>query len=349
MVEKLLDKKIEDDFQVKSKPVSSSILLKRARAKYFTLSMVIPLANLGSPLMKSYWNTFHCARELEQEGNKISGSYCKNRWCIVCNRIRTAVLIGKYSDEINSWDDKHFLTLTIPNCSENDLFDTIKKMQTTFKKISWVIKKKKIDFVCLKKLECTYNPLRNDYHPHYHLICKTKLTSEEIKKEWLKRYPEAEHFLQDIRPADSNSVFELFKYFSKVITSVKDEKDLKLSPSRRRKIYIDALDIIFQSVAGIRTFQVFGFKGKNIDEKVIETVETSEFSAEKSTFIWEKEINDWVNKSSGQVLTGFEPSDSLKHLVDSDIVINEASLRLGLGYSDSYKRYWLARYDIKKE
>jgi len=79
-----------------AKPARSEILLKRARAKYFSTPLAINLAKLRSPLEKSYRNTVYCSATLSQEDGKIVGSYCGNRWCMVCNRIRTARAIHRY-------------------------------------------------------------------------------------------------------------------------------------------------------------------------------------------------------------------------------------------------------------
>ena len=66
---------------------NKSILIKRARAKYFTLGLMFGLVELKSELKKSYWNTYYCASTIEHDGNKLKSKYCKNRWCLVCNRI----------------------------------------------------------------------------------------------------------------------------------------------------------------------------------------------------------------------------------------------------------------------
>ena len=51
---------------------------------------------------------------LLQEGGKLSAKYCGNRWCLVCNSIRTAKLFAAYGPTLRSWEDAHFVTLTIP-------------------------------------------------------------------------------------------------------------------------------------------------------------------------------------------------------------------------------------------
>ena len=89
----------------------------RARAKYVTQAKVIQMADyaesVGNEQMrKSFWNSFHCASELLQEGNKITAKYCNNRWCLVCGRIRTAKAINRDLPIIKKWTQPTFTTLT---------------------------------------------------------------------------------------------------------------------------------------------------------------------------------------------------------------------------------------------
>lgn len=316
---------LDEDFKLNSSTELSDKqrLINRARAKYFSLGLVFGLVELESPLKKSYWNTFHCVEELIQDGNKITSKYCKNRWCLVCNRIRTAIAIKKYADEIKSWgDDSFFVTLTIPNVPGNLLFSSLNKMLKDFKKIVRKIQYQKLSFVGLRKIECTFNPERNDYHPHCHCLVKGKKVAELLKQEWLKCYLNAEDYLQDVRQADVGSLMEFFKYFTKVIStkSRKNNKDgMKPPVEYRRKIYITALDVIFQAMYNRRTYQNYGFKAQNIDEMSEEIIELAENNNEINYFKWEKELHDWLNIASGEVLTGFEPSGALKRLLD-DII-----------------------------
>lgn len=57
--------------------------------------------NPNSKLIKSYKNTFFgCADTLLVADNEnLTTTYCKNRWCGVCNRIKTAKSINAYLPE----------------------------------------------------------------------------------------------------------------------------------------------------------------------------------------------------------------------------------------------------------
>lgn len=295
----------------------NSALLKRARHKYFTYALVVPLAQLESPLEDSYWNTYHCCWALAERDGEVTGSYCKNRWCTVCNRIRTAILINAYKPVLDLWDDKYFVTLTIPNVPADRLSSAIDGMGAGFRKIKEVFyrqhrrKKRDTPLIGFRKLECTYNPERNDYHPHYHIIVRGEGTAKELLAEWLRRYPEAVEQAQDVQKADDDSVMELFKYFTKLITKTK----------KGSAVFIRPLDVIFQAMRGCRTFQNFGFKHEVIEdgpisEEAEKLAEEIEEEAVTVVYEWVQELTDWVEEQSGRVLTGYQPTPKFRQLVE---------------------------------
>lgn len=281
------------------------ILQKRARSKYLTNALAGKLADLNSPLRQSYWNSYHCCETLIQSGQKLTGKYCNNRWCMTCNRIRTAKLILGYSLPLSQLEEKRFVTLTVPNINGNSLLDTIEKMQLTLKAIQETLRKRKTLIVGLRKLEVTYNPLRKNFHPHFHLvIANGNGNSETLIDEWLLRYPGTNRKAQDVRPADNGTSMELFKYFTKIIT-----KD---------RIYVDALDTIFNAMYRKRTFQPMGLK-KTVSEDVdeIQAIIYNDLVPAEATWNWIDEAADWIDQDTGETLTGYTPSEAMKKLTNT--------------------------------
>lgn len=294
-------------------------LQKRARAKYLTSSLVIRLAALESPLAKSYWNSFHCASVIEKQGNKVTSTYCKNRWCIVCSRIRTALLIKKYRSTFESWGDCYHVVLTVPNCLSDDLKSTIDDMDKTIKRITEACKKRSQRktgpaLVAVKKLECTYNASSNSYHPHFHLIVKGHKSAHDLKREWLARYPACVDAAQHVSKADENAMLELFKYFTKIITKVKTgEKE------QRKTINVETLDVIFRAIQGKRTFQSIGFKVNQCEELKDDEKDRDLFAKvdESSFYEWDSAVKDWVDRESGELLSEYEPTERMITLCES--------------------------------
>jgi hypothetical protein len=312
---------VEDDLRLtkNAKFSAKENFGKRARVKFLTEAMAVGLANVPeSKLTKSYWNTFYCSSILQKKGDSLTGKYCKNRWCLVCCRIRSAQLIKQYAPVLESWSDKHLVTLTVPNCSGADLEATMKQMKAGFNRIRDTINKQHLrkqrasPLVALRKLEATNNPERNDFHPHFHLVVPDLATGNELRAAWLFQFPSAKWSGQDVRPANGGAAHELFKYFTKLVTSKSKERFIRLEP----------LNTIFEAIAGQRTFQAYGIP------KTVEVLsdEEADALAEElnidAVFEWVQSQADWIDKETGEMLTNYKPSPQFRAFVENKIVYN---------------------------
>lgn len=312
---------VEDDLRLSknAKFSAKENFGKRARVKYLTEAMAVGLANVpNSQLTKSYWNTFYCSSILQKKGDSLTGKYCKNRWCLVCCRIRSAQLIKQYAPVLESWPQKHMVTLTVPNCSAADLEATTKQMKAGFDTIrrSWTMqhrrKQRASPLVALRKLEATHNPESDTYHPHFHLVVPDLATGNELRAAWLSQFPSAKWNGQDVRPANGGAANELFKYFTKLITSKSKERFIRLEP----------LNVIFEAVSGQRTFQAFGIP-KTVEELGDEEADAlAEELNIDAVFEWVQAQADWIDKESGEMLTNYKPSPQFRKFIESKIVYN---------------------------
>jgi hypothetical protein len=285
-------------------------LLRRARAKYFTFPLATQLADLRTMLEKSYRNTIYCARLLRQdESGKIRGKYCGNRWCLVCNRIRLARAINRYHPVIAAWHDPWFVTLTLPNVRGEALSETLDAMLRHLGAIGRAIKRTdRLPFRALRKLECTHNSLRSDFHPHFHPVVDGRDSALALRRRWLACHPEATLNAQDVRRCDERSMVELFKYFTKLLTKGADARTI--APPQ-------ALDVIFIAFRKRRVFQPMGFKAAvpiALDDNA-EIGSSGDTNArkrigERIRWEWLQSMHDWVDLSSGDLLTSYEPSAS---------------------------------------
>jgi len=288
-------------------PVSQVKLQKRARSKYVTRAVVKRLTEVeGSPLRKNYWDTWHCANVVYQEGKKLKANYCNNRWCIVCNRIRTAKLIHGYLPQLVKLQDPYFVTLTIPNVGSQDLEIVIRKMYLEIKKIQTLFRNRRaIKLTGIRKMECTYNEKRNDFHPHYHFVIEGKQVAVSLIEEWLNRFPGSKFEAQDMRRANEGTALELFKYFTKLL-------------SKDRTVNGKALDTIFRAMRGKRVFQAMGLK-KEVAED-IEGIQTEIYEGieevEERFWKWSQSAGDWVDPGTGETLTRYKPSESVMRVVE---------------------------------
>lgn len=272
-------------------------LKKRARSKWYTQAVTGRLLYLESPLHKYYQSAFYCAHILKQEGKKVTAHYCGTRVCHICNRIRTAKLIKGYINQLMDLGGLQFVTLTIPNCTEDELKDTVDSLLKSISNIVRVIReRKKIKINGIRKIEITYNSIVNTFHPHIHLLVDSN-AGDLIVTEWLKRYPEAKIQAQDVRVADKNSLNEIFKYTTKIVSKSKGHIN----------IFIPALDKILLSLKGRRCFQPFGIIKKiDEDDASLESVEYDDIQEyDYIEWIWSE--CDWIN--GNKTLTGYVSPD----------------------------------------
>lgn len=284
------------------------VLLKRARSKYLSTQLALKLrqCNPDSPLQSSYFGSMLCSGVMRQEGQKLITTYCKQRWCAVCNRIRTAKAISSYLPVIRDLNDVYFVTLTKKTVFGEDLKANIDLMNKTWRKITDTARKKRTGFEGVRKAECTIRP-GDKYHYHYHVIISGKENAEWLVSAWLKRLKAvADPKAQDIRPADERSLKEIFKYFTKLTAS---------SGKGERKLYeYNRMDVIFQSMKGRRVFQPFG--GLRMASEELEDINGQDFEClEEAEQVWQWHCEDWINET-GECLTGYRASEGFKRIFD---------------------------------
>jgi hypothetical protein len=142
--------------------------------------------------------------------------------------------------------------------------------------------------------------------------------ANELRASWLMQFPSAKWKGQDVRPANSGASHELFKYFTKLVTTQSKERFIRLAP----------LNTIFEAIAGQRTFQAFGvprIKEELGDEEATALAEELNIDA---VFEWVQAQADWVDKASGEMLTNYVPSAQFRKFVESKIVYNSPNKKV---------------------
>lgn len=279
-------------------------LKKRASAKHISYNFFNNmLHHCEIENEKSFQNALKCSDELRlneyntngKKKEKISSKFCKNRLCVICNRIRSAQHQDKYLPIIKEWDS-YFLTLTRRNVPYKELEKTICDMYEFFRLFRYQNRKLKIKLI--RKLECTYNAERNDYHPHYHIIIQGYDNAKKLLQMWLNRYPEVTSYLgQDIRKTNMNSLKELFKYFTKLYSPPKDVKTEDFFVNYK------AVENMYNAIRGKRIFQSVGFTLPKIDDITEETTKQMISSA-----FYIPSLKDWVDEETGEIITNYKPS-----------------------------------------
>lgn len=290
---------------------AKNTLKKKQWTKYVSKGIALSLMhyNTNSSLFKAYKNTSYCTELIEtNENGKIKTSYCKNRWCGTCNRIKTARLINAYFPQLEKLDQPVFITVTLPTCPGEELPKRIENMEKSWRLIykkTAQVKYKKINnaFKGIRKAECTIRP-NGMYHYHFHLILNDWAQGEWYISQWLKYHPEADIKAQDIRFADEFSFRELFKYAFKA--------EVKSNSNENAKRY----DLVFRALRGKRTYQAFGGI-KAIEEEFKDEDLTNGIILEgmcNSLFKWCSD--DWYERSTGEALVGLPIPEKVKKMID---------------------------------
>lgn len=284
---------------------------QRANSKLLSHQLSRALVKLGPvELWKAYDRSTHCAEYVLRENDRFRSKYCSKRFCLTCNRIRTANLINGYSPALAQLEDLQFVTLTIPNVPGTELKAAIKKMIVNFKKIKDNLRKQGFKLQGIRKIECTYNDQRRDFHPHFHLAISGIEASNRVVLGWLDHYPKANIHAQDIQPANESTIKELFKYFTKITTNNKNST----------AVHITALNRIFSTIQGIRIFQPFGIKKvkeeASLDQikalmeerfTLIDNQPLPEPKERNAVYVWSPGRKNWVERSGTVLIPDFVP------------------------------------------
>jgi hypothetical protein len=286
---------------------------KRASAKFSQSFLMDAMIGLNSRYQNRYIDTLNCSELIYRENGKLKSRYCRNRWCKICNRIRTGILINGYSQALEEMPDKQFVTLTIKNVPAENLRTSIKEMLKTCRKIQETRRKRdKLSGInAIRKLECTYNAEKNNFHPHFHFIVSSREEAEYLKNAWIRYYPEVNEKGQDIREAYKPA--ELFKYFTK-LTSKTATQERKYKTGKIRitdeNMYPEAIDTIFQAIEKIRIVQPMGkikLVKDEIEELQAETIDETVSQEDADTFyLWAETY--WYSPYTGVILSSFKPT-----------------------------------------
>ena len=289
-----------------------------------TLSLIDVARKKGdTDKIQPYWNAYHCQSKIIISGDRAYSNYCKNRFCTICCAIRKADIINRYYPTLSTWQDMHFVTLTVKAVKEAKLKTWIDGMLRAFKLIKDRCKKRYqrgtgIQLIGVKSLECNFNPIKRWYNPHFHVIVPSREIAELLKKEWMTTWTSKHTYrgAQDIRKVEDleRDLIEIIKYGSKIFT----DPDLKRKKERKKgrksgnhQIYAYALHNILTAMSGRRIFDRFGFnlppqESSYPGYQLIQNFEE---------WLFPHDANDWINPITGECLTGYSQPLELSHLL----------------------------------
>lgn len=229
---------------------------ERLRTRADGLARARPLARAlaglpTTPLAREYRRTLRCgAVLLEHPDGTMEGRRCNLRWCHACARVRTAVMFDRYAEALRALEDPRLLTLTAPNVPAAELAGEVAAVLERARLIRRALRKRaggRTPVHALRKIECTHNADRGDFHPHLHYYVQGRDVARALIDGWLERTAGATRAAQDERPATDPA--EVLKYLVKLPAPVAGGVPADAAA---------ALNQIFRALRGRRVAQPLG-------------------------------------------------------------------------------------------
>jgi len=291
-------------------------------AQALSVHLVAEVEKKGEPERKSaYWNTFHCQEKLTIHDGRSYGRYCKNRFCPLCNSIRKAEIINRYLPVVRTWEAPYFVTLTQKAVPAESLRKWFYGVNKAFRRIREKCKKRHQrgtgpHFMGIKSLECNFNPKKRTYNPHLHLIVPNIEMADLLIAEWLKIWTGefSVEYAQHMRPIKNleRDLVETVKYGSKIFTDF----DARNKGRLQKKIYVAALDNIYQAMKPYRIFERFGF---NLPAAEKTRTEKTVPKSQCKDAAYAMEVSDWIDTKTGEGVTGYTSTAELECLLMENV------------------------------
>lgn len=215
--------------------------------------------NENSPILKTYWNTYHCkSLYIVNDNQCLRTHYCKNKHCQGCCYIQSMVFQNKYGQILKDLKDPRFVTLTRKTVKTNQLKSIIELQRKQWRLINQkatlkTFREKYGIFSGLLKMEITVRP-DDKVHLHIHFLIEGIAAADWLISEHLRLNPRSSKKAQSNIPWQSDNFKELFKYV------FKPSKDME-NPTTAKQ-----WNSIFLDMRKVRTFIPFGILRGVTDE-----------------------------------------------------------------------------------
>jgi len=263
-----------------------------------------------------------CLESFVTGDGKAFGHYCKKPWCPICLAIRKSIHIHQYYPIIKEWERPTFVTLTAQAQNHRDLSMWVDLL---FDKLNRILEKLEMrryrsgseKFRCLICIECCFNPEKNWYNPHFHIVTSNYPEGRELREEWLKAFPTklAHPVAQYIDPGRDKlkNLVEVIKYGAKILTDA--ETTNKGKRERLPYIYASALHEINKVFHGRKLIRKRGFKLIKNEDEIKELV-----IQDLQSWSYDDFVRTWVNETTGELLTApYIPDQNLVSIYENNL------------------------------
>ena len=241
-------------------------------------------------------------------GNILKANFCKQRLCPVCNYIKSCINWHKIRNCVEWIKEKEpganfiFMTLTVKNCRQEELTETINTIVDGFRRLTNRRTWKTTVTGAIRGLEVTYNEKENTFHPHIHILAsvpadyfsqsaKKYITIEQLR-EWWTTSARLDYFVQvDIKAINQtdNAIAEVAKYSIKMADILKADCCDEM---------IQATKTVYQCTYGRRLIATLGNFKKAMQELNQGDLDELELNQEfvhenKIEMLWNSEENTY--------------------------------------------------------
>ena len=173
-----------------------------------------------------------------------TANFCRERLCPMCAWRRSLKVFHELSKVMDAALQEHqqlvpvFLTLTLRNCTDKELSNTLDSIFTGWNRLMNHRKLKRIIKGWFRSLEVTYKKSADTYHPHIHailLVDKSYFKGKDYMEttEWVQLWRKALRLDYDpicdirrVRNSKAKSIAEVSKYSVKDTDFISDDQDL---------------------------------------------------------------------------------------------------------------------------
>ncbi len=201
------EKEITEIFQPKRK---NAELLAESFSRLSLNSRAFRSLNCGTVIKFTHAIT---DQGIDPHGHLTEANFCRDRLCPQCSARRSLKIFAQVSKIMTHMGNSYeylFLTLTVPNCSPEELDSTLTRL---FKAFDRLMKRRNIKRAVhgfFRALEVTRNDEHDTYHPHFHVVLAVHpsyfhksdyITQAEWLQMWRDSYGDQNITQVDIRKA----------------------------------------------------------------------------------------------------------------------------------------------------
>jgi plasmid rolling circle replication initiator protein Rep len=202
-------------------------------------------------------------------------NFCKVRLCSMCSWRRSLKVFGQVSKIMDYVQEHHdyrfiFVTLTQRNVKGDMLSVEIDKIQEGFKTLTKTKEFKAISKGFFRAFEVTHNWMRNDYHPHIHMVIavnksyfngKTYITHDRWIQLWaqcmgLDYMPNVDVRTVRAKPNEKGEEINVKKAIAEIAKYAVKSNDYIHADERKTDEAVQVLDL------ALKGRRLFGFGGK---------------------------------------------------------------------------------------